>query len=560
MRRAASSAAPLLVLLVASAGRAAEPPAASTGSVVAAVRVERGNVFDPKVPGEDWWPFRVADKIHVVTREQVVRDELLFGPGERWDSLRALESERNLRALYPFRRAEITQVANPDGTVDALVRTQDSWSLNPRVSVGTSGGQSSVSYGVEENNLLGWGKSVSFSHTQGNTTAGYQRSDTYGYGDPRFLGTRLGLGTSYSRTQDGRSGGVSLGRPFYSLATPAAVSASWSVSNAVGTELQDASEYSRYFERRRVVDAEYGVRLNDDRWFVQRVAAGWYEDKADFAATSVPPGTVPGTLPADRHLSGPTIAYSWIQPDYVKETYIDRMERVEDFNLGNELRVRTGYMARGTGSDQDRWVFNASDRQGVRLGEERYGLVAVGVSGRLFNNRWENGLLTASGNFYWKNYAWSRGRTLVAHVEAVQGRRLDLENQVILGGSSGLRGYKNDSFVGGRAILANVEDRFFFGGEWFHLLRFGGAIFAESGSAVPEGSGFSATRFRSDVGAGLRASSTRSTSGSVVRFDVAYALNGGPGGSRVVISLRAGQAFGVGASSARVQTSPASRL
>lgn len=550
----------LVALALAASARAAEPPAASTAPVISAVRVERTNVFDPRVPGEDWWPFRIADRIHIVTRERVVRDEILFAPGERWSAFKALESERNLRASYPFRRAEIARLPNPDGTVDAVVRTQDSWTLNPRLSIGTSGGQSTLSYGVEEGNLFGLGKSIAYGHSQGNSTAGYQRSDSFGYGDPRFLGTRLALGGGFSRTQDGTSGSVSLSRPFYSLDTPAAVSASWALSNAVGTELRDAAEYSRYFQRRRVVDAAYGVRLEEDRWFVQRVEAGWYEDQADFSPTGVPPGTLPGTLPASRHLSGPTVGYSWIQPDYEKETYIDRMERVEDFNLGNELRLRTGYMARGTGSDQDRWIFNASDRQGVRLGDGRFALAGVAVSGRLFNNKWENGLATASANLYWKNYFWSRGRTLVLHAEAAQGRRLDLENQVILGGSNGLRGYKNDSFVGGRSILFNAEDRFFFEGEWFHLIRFGGAVFFESGSVVPEGSGFSAPRFRSDLGIGLRGASTRSASGGIVRLDLAYALNGGPGGSRFIVSLRGGQAFGFGASAARVATSPASRL
>jgi outer membrane protein assembly factor BamA len=555
------SAAAALALALAASARAATTTTVSTGPVVSAIRIERTNVFDPLVPGEDWWPFRMADKIHVNTREKIVRDELLFKPGDQLTPLKALESERNLRANYPFRRAEITQTPNPDGTVDALVRTQDSWSLNPKIGIGTSGGQSTASYGIEENNLLGYGKSISYGHSQGNSTSGPQHSDSFGYGDPRFLGTRLGLGGSYTRNQDGSSYGVSLARPFYSLDTPAAVSASWNLSNAVGTEERDAVDYSKYFERRRVVDAAYGVRLDDDRWFVQRVETGWYEDKADFSPTTVAPGTLPGTQPADRHLSGPTVGYSWIQPDYIKETYIDRMERVEDFNLGNELRVRTGYMARGTGSDQDRWIFNASDAQGLRLGDQRFALASVGVSGRVFNSKWENGLATASANFYWKNYFWSRGRTLIVHTEAVEGRRLDLENQVLLGGSNGLRGYKNNSFVGGRALLANAEDRFFFEREWFHLVRFGGAVFIESGSVVPEGGAFSVARFHSDFGAGLRAASTRSTSGGVVRFDVAYALNGGPGGgSRFVISLRGGQAFGFGASSAHVTTSPSSGL
>jgi len=533
------------------------PADVSTGPVIADIIIQRDNVFDPNVPGEDIWMFQTANKIHFVTREKVVHDELLFAPGEHWDALRVIESERNLRSGYPFRRAEITPVPRPDGRVDALVHTQDAWSTNPQIGLGTSGGQSSASFGIEENNLLGYGKSIRYSHSSGQTTAGPQTSNSFGYGDPRFLGTRLALNTNYSKSNTADSESVGLTRPFYALDTPRAMTASWNNSNGIGTEVRDGTEFSKYSVRQRVIDAEYGLRLNNDRWFVQRLEGGWYANRAIYGQTTESPGTLPGTQPGNVNLSGPTIGYTWTQPRYVKETYIDRMERVEDYNLGNELRARTGYMAKQAGADQDRWIFNVADQQGFGLGEGRFALAGAGFSGRLYNNKLENGLATANFNFFWKNYIFERTRTLVAHVEAAQGHKLDLNNQIILGGSTGLRGYRNDAFVGGRSILMNLEDRFFLDGEYFHLARFGGAIFFESGSVVPEGSGFSMNRFRSDVGAGIRAASTRSTSGGIVRFDVAYALNGGPGGSRWVVSLRGGQAFNFfNSASGSVATSP----
>ena len=236
------------------------------------------------------------------------------------------------------------------------------------------------------------------------------------------------------------------------------------------------------------------------------------------------------------------------------------MERIEDFNLGNELRTRGGFMGTATGSDIDRWIFNVSDQQGLSLGPGRFMLAGVGISGRAAGGRWENGLFTAALNAFWKTH-WTRERTLVFHAEGSSGRFLDRENQIVLGGNSGLRGYKNDSFVGGKAVLFNLEDRFFFDREWFHLMRLGGVLFVDSGATAAEGSGLSWARFKTDLGAGLRLSSTRSRSGGVARIDVAYALNGGPGGSRVVVSIRGGQAFSFFASSAqRVAASPGSRL
>jgi hypothetical protein len=537
------------------------PPDVSTAPVIANVIIERATVFDPKVKGEDNWIFQTADKLHYVTREWIVRDELLFAPGDRWDALLVLESERNMRAAYPYRRVDITPVPRPDGRVDALVRTQDSWTLNPLLGITTSGGQTSYSAGVQENNLLGLGKTVGYEHSQGHATTGPTHSDSFNYGDPRLLATRYALGVAYSDAQNGSNESVNVTKPFFELATARAMTLSWSNADTIGTEVFNGAPYSSYTDRQRIVNAEYGARLNDDRWFVQRVEAGWYANRAVYGQTSQSPGTLPGTQPSNLDMSGPTIGYTWIQPHYVKETYIERMERVEDFNLGNQLGVRTGYMARDLGSDQDRWIFNIADQQGLSLGEGRFALASAAISGRIFDNHAENQLATANLNIYWKNFLWSRARTLVFHVEGAQGTNLDKENQIDLGGATGLRGYKNDSFIGTRSLLANLEDRFFLDGEYLHLVRFGGVVFAESGSVVSGTSGFSPASFHSDVGAGIRAASSRSTTGNVVRLDLSYALNGGPGGSRWVVSLTGGQAFSFGSSSAsRIAVSPAPGL
>ncbi|OGR93477.1 MAG: hypothetical protein A2V88_10215 [Elusimicrobia bacterium RBG_16_66_12] len=554
--KAAAAAATLLLLAPAPARAIISPPEASSAAAVAGIQIERTNVFDPAVTGENWWPFRAANKLHILTREAIIQRELLFSPGEPWDQLKVIESERNLRANGSFRRAEILHVPRPDGSADAVVVTQDAWTTNPKFNIGTEGGKNFLSYGIEEGNLLGYGKAVSLEHSQDGATI----SNSYGYADPRFLGSRLGLKGSYARNQNGDQISADLARPFYSLDAGHALGMGWTRTLGDESLVRDGDDYSKYRRRVRVADAAYGMRLTGDRDFVQRAEAGWYSEKFHFDPT---PDTTAGTLPQGRELSGPTAGYSWVQPRYIKETYIDRIERVEDFNLGNELKARGGFMAAAAGSDRDRWMFNVSDQQGLSLGPGRFLLARVGASSRLAAGRWENGLVTGGVNLFWKHQTRERTseRTLVLHAEGSSGRFLDPQNQLSLGGNSGLRGYKNDSFVGGKSILFNLEDRFFFDREWFHLVRFGGVLFVDSGVAVPEGSGFSFSRFKTDLGAGLRLAGTRSRSGGVARIDVAYALNGGPGGSRIVVSVKGGQAFDLFSSSTRrVTTSPASRL
>ena len=534
-------------------GQVVAPQVVSSSAAVAVIRVERLNVFDPAVPGENWWPFRIANKIHFTTREEVVRRELLLSPGDRYTQLRALESERNLRGLGFFRRAEIRSAPRADGTTDLLVRTQDSWTTNVQLSVGTEGGDSFINYGVAEDNLLGYGKSLSFLRSH---SGARQRSEV-SYLDPRLAGSRFRLTPFYARTNHGDSVGTEVVQPFFSLDSREARGAAWTRTIDESIIYRDGQEYSKFLLANRTVTAGYGARLPYDRRLVQRVEAGWYSQRDQFHALNE---TVTGTLPASRDMSGPVFGYSWVEPVYIKETYINRMERVEDFNLGNELSLYGGFMGEALGGDRDRWLINAIDQQGFYILPGRFALSQVGVTGRLAQGKWENTLLFTNINLFWKT-TWLFPQTWVGHLEANSGRMLDLENNVVLGGNNGLRGYKNNSFVGGRSVLLNAENRFFFPGEYLHLVRFGGAVFFDSGSVVPEGSGFSFSRFKSDVGFGLRASSTRSQSGDVVRLDLAYALNDGPGGSRFVVSLRGRQAFQFfNSSTQRIRQSPGSRL
>ena len=541
------SAALLLLLAAAPAAGQNAVPGKSTATVVGAIRVERLNVFDPNVPGEGWWPFRVANRIHIQTRENIIRRELLFREGEIWDELKVIESERNLRANGSFRRVDIAR--DKDGVA---VRTQDSWTTNPKLSFGTEGGRTFYSYGLEENNILGYGKSIGVAHNEDGDT----RSNSVLYGDPRFLGTRLRLGGAYTDSSDGDAGSAFLTRPFYSLDSDNAVSASWSRSLGDGDIVRDGQTYSEFRVRRRYTEASIGQRLNDDRLFVNRFEMGWYSERRQYEAAA----NTNGPLPADQEMSGPTVGWSWVMPRYVKETYVDRMEHVEDFNLGNEFSLRGGWLPQAAGSDRDRSIFYARDQQGLSLGPGRFALAALTISGRTHADHWENASLSAAGNVIWKS-GWVGDQTWVAHFEGVTGRYLDRDSQVTLGGGSGLRGYKNDAFVGGKALLMNLENRFFLPGEYLHLMRFGGVVFFDSGVVAHEGSGFAPERLKSDIGFGMRVGSTRSRGGAVGRVDLAYALNSGPGGSRWVLTVQAGQAFDLFNSAARrVRQSPGSRL
>ncbi|PCI36424.1 MAG: hypothetical protein COB53_09620 [Elusimicrobia bacterium] len=519
---------------------------------ISQVSIERINVFDPTVPGEDWWPFQTANRIHIPTRKHIIEHDNLLPVGSLFDPLKAIETERNLRSLGFLRHASVRPLLLKDGTTDLQIRTQDAWTLLPQLSLGTEGGDDFLVYGISESNLLGLGKSISIFHSQ---VGGEIRNDLR-YTDPRLLGSWNELTTQFADTNRGSEAGVRILKPFFSLTETQAWDFSWASINQEESLYQNADEISKFNERFSSVRSRFGLRVG--RWgdTTHRINFGTLYTNADFGETR---DTRAGTLPKDRRLSGPIVGYSWIQPRYRGEQNIDGMQRTEDYNLGNEFSLETGPMLESWGSDQNRWILSTSMRQGASVGKGRFALGEIGLEGRMLGGNVENGLFFANLNFFWKT-GLPFDQTWVAHFEFNTTRLLDGERQIVLGGDTGLRGYKNNAFTGERSFLFNLENRFFWNKEIYHLLYMGGVVFFDSGVVSSAGGGLN-NRVKSDVGAGLRFSTSRSSSGGVVRFDIAYALNDGPGSGRWVATIRGGHAFSLfGSSNRRARRNPDSNI
>ncbi|MCI0436373.1 MAG: BamA/TamA family outer membrane protein, partial [Gemmatimonadetes bacterium] len=108
---------------------------------------------------------------------------------------------------------------------------------------------------------------------------------------------------------------------------------------------------------------------------------------------------------------------------------------------------------------------------------------------------------------------------------AVQ-RALDPEEQIQLGGDSGLRGYPLRYQTGTSRGLFTLEQRLY--SEWFpfRLFYVGGAVFFDAGRTWGRGAVGSESRgWLKDVGIGLRLGNARGAFGSVLHFDIAFPLD-----------------------------------
>ena len=74
---------------------------------------------------------KLANDVHVLTREEVIRRELLFKEGDPYDQRLVDESARHLRRLGFIGGINILSDTLPNNTIDVVVKTRDRWSLSP---------------------------------------------------------------------------------------------------------------------------------------------------------------------------------------------------------------------------------------------------------------------------------------------------------------------------------------------------------------------------------------------------------------------------------------------
>ena len=107
------------------------------------------------------------------------------------------------------------------------------------------------------------------------------------------------------------------------------------------------------------------------------------------------------------------------------------------------------------------------------------------------------------------------------------GKNLDSDNQLLLGGDNGLRGYPL-RYQGGEArALLTVEERVFTDWYPFRVFRIGGAVFFDAGRAWGHNPvGAENLGLLKDVGIGLRIGNPRSGVGRMIHIDLAFPLDG----------------------------------
>ena len=533
----------LLCSLQGLAGAQGSPPALlpsfaeleAAGATIGEIRVVPQDIFDTTDPLEDKLLFRWANALHIQTRPSVIQRVLLFKSGDRV-SLRLLEeTERLLRSNRFLYDVQFRAVAYHDGVVDIEVLTRDTWSLDPGVSAGRSGGANSSGIHLREYNLLGTGTSISFGHSKNVDRS----SNEFQFSSDRAFGSWTSISLNHATNSDGRSDAVAIVRPFYALDSrwTAGITASKDKRiDAIYNAGNIASQY-RHGQQRAEVFAGASPGLVDG--WVQRYSVGLgYQDDVYAAA----PGLVaPARLPADEKLVTPFFRVALIEDRYDRELNRNLIGRPEFFALGLASSVQLGWASTGLGSSRDALVYAGSVSRGFEPAPDQTLIASGTIAGQYGSGEVRRQRLGAQAQVYlpqtprWLFYASAAGDRLT---------HPDPADSLLLGGDSGLRGYPLRYQSGTRRALFTVEERFYTDLYVWRLFRVGGAAFFDAGRAWG-GDNANALNpgWLSNAGFGLRIVSARAAFSNVLHVDIALPLGATADVKRVQFLLKTKTSF-----------------
>lgn len=491
------------------------------GAVIGTVVIDNQNIFDLNDPKDDTAVFRLADRLHIKTRARVVRAQLLFKPGDRYSRRLLDESERLLRADSYFYDAWIRITSYKDGKVDLRVTTRDVWTLNPGFNFGRSGGKNSVGIKLEEVNLLGTGAALNFSHTSDVDRS----SNSVELRDRHAFGSWIAFDANYAALSDGYLHALTVTRPFFALDTHWSASVALLDGEQVDKLYDRGEEVDQFQDKHQLFETYYGWSKGLQGNWVQRWTAGGTYDDHRFSAVSNSQGMT-NLLPADRRFVYPFIEYDLVQNDYLKLWNHDQIARTEDFAIGVAASVRLGYAPTALGSSTNALLMQASAAKGLSSGGSSTLLLYSDFSGRLESGDLRNGIFDVSARYYKEQ---SKNWLFFSSVQATKGWSLDLDDQILLGGDNGLRGYPLRYQGGTARALLTLEQRYFTDWYPFRLFRVGGAVFYDMGrtwGSAPLAQ--PSLGLLKDVGFGLRLGNSRSGLGNVIHVDLAFPLDGDP--------------------------------
>jgi hypothetical protein len=497
--------------------------------VIDTVVIIRHNVFTDE-QAQTSGVFRLMNSLHVTTRRQWIRTNLLVRQGEPFDSSRIAESERILRQRQIFREVSI-DTTRLDGRFAVVVNTQDGWSTKPKFKFSVaSDGTWTGTFGINEINLLGTGNQAYIAYQKEVDRDGLNLTLNF----QRLLGSEIDASGNYAGMSDGKNGNWIVGKPFRTYDSRASLQYDGRAGDQRVLQYRrdsagvlDTTIYQRTASQHNLAGGL--ATLAEPTRYVRWVVTGGVRLEENV----VQPVTFPEV--ADS-LTGTVGIYGEYSRARFQEVRRFNGFGSEDIDLSTRLRLTANLAPEAFGYDQTGIGPGISLQAAVGVGS---GFIwgAIDASGVIVDAGLDSGRVVANLAFGWKP---DERHATVAQLQVGALENVRPGEEFDLGFEYPPRSWEPHSFVGTRQVWMSAEHRWFIWDELLNLVGVAVAGFFDFGGAWYEGE---EQRYGGNIGAGLRLGSALSTVPRTGRLDIGYRFGDGVTGDRWVLSFGTGFVF-----------------
>jgi len=479
--------------------------------VIREISLIRNPIFDPDDPVERRWPYRLANSLHITTKEGFIRSALLFREGDLYDPLLLEAAERRLRNTGFFNPVSITAVPLPDGNVRVEVRTRETWTLNPGASFSSYSGNNSISFEVEESNFLGWGKKVI---ARWENSVEQERGSIH-YEDPVFLSDRNHLTVGLWKTSDGEGHQLFYHRPFMTRKQGASFRAGFLNSDDRVLLYWKGEEALEFILHRDWAVVEGMIRLWGQGDRVLRGGGGFSSLETSSSTWEDHGGDHPFVLDRPRKDRLGFFSLEYMRQRYLKTQGLYAFQHDEDTLLGPRARFGFGFSEGGR-----MWIYSDAE---IGWGTPRHQILGKGVLNREMGGDRRTFYLAG----FQAAHQWSTSSTSIMAVR-MDGYLHPAGMEVLyLDAEEGLRGIPFRNQAGTRRAQLTFQHKVLLFTNVLHLMNIGAAGFADIGKIWGLERNFDEAEIQRTIGVGLRIESLRSGFATLARLDLGYDLKDG---------------------------------
>jgi hypothetical protein len=533
--------------------------------MISSLSIHNHSIFQNPVEERRFaWAYNLVNTLHITTREEFIRKELLFEEGECLQPHLLAETERLLREFRFISAATIVSEPRADGNHDVVVETRDEWTTHVNVRVAMEDGFHIEGIDLREENFLGRGALISLFHRE--------RDERQDFGmtaeTPRLFGTRWNAGMTLGRTRVGWLMDQTFIFPFVGEIGRLAARQRFTRREELFTYVTGTGqEYTHVlvpvFEEG--FEAAGAIRVGEPG-NLYMVGFGVSRDALNFldfpsGAEQVRDSDFGDLTPAGDEMVDPI--RSQITPRATTRLNLLLGQRriryearsgldaagVQDIRLGTDVALTLGRSLDVFGTAPAPNDFFT--RLDVFAGGTPGNLVIQGklnMEGRRVfetpGRTWRDVFTELDTYVYWQPEVLG-SHTFFGRISSSAGWGVEAPFQLTLGGRDGLTGYRAEAFPVGRRTIVSLEDRIAFRWPAPNFMDLGMSIFAAVGAGaagdVPFGRD---SGVKASAGAGLRIGFPAGT-GTVVRLDLAFPVEQGAGLADTIFRFSIGEIAGI---------------